>query len=888
MLKKTIISILCAAFLGSTCRPVQAQEFSVAQLPAPGTMVGLSSPFAPLALKGLVVNPQKPLEFQFIVDTGRDPQNMEQVQGEATRLVKYFLAGLTIPESDLWVNLSPYEKERIVPEALGQTVLGRDLLAQDYILKQLTASLIYPEKGLGKEFWARVYRKAQEKFGTSDIPVNTFNKVWILPDQAQVFENVNTVYVTKSTLKVMLDEDYTARGKNQKTQASGVSSQIVREIILPEIEKEVNTGKNFATLRQIFQALILAKWYKETIKNSLLETLYTDKSKIAGVNLNDLAVKEQIYDRYLQAYKKGVFNYIKEEQSASGQTIPRKYFSGGTFLGEYTVGHDGKFADVKADGAMMSVLVRIKTALEQTITEKVTGLTRRASELIATGVTFVLLPSAAYADVLDTLKEFVPDSTKGILAAGAAVAAIPLAATVYFWARHTIHGILATSSYGEASGNLKRYLSKKDTNTLVALLKYPDETVRAVAVKLLEAKGSAEVDITVPAILDLLKGGRTDMEAAERALKILGATHDEMVHGYMEALLSKGSPAIIHAARRFGEMGDASVIPSLLAVLDSKEEIYHRKDVRFMIANALMKLGYPQSFALMVELLSERTNGISDLIGAFVELGDPRAIDPLLNYLRNFTSDSKSYHDVMKEVWRAAERLGAGDYDLFRLNLIKFSLPFPSSREEAQAALSGLRLSPNDQNRAFLWALSSKRIMLKKTGAMFLARTGGHEHADVFQRLLNRQPPNTQGDLFSFLDEAIRYKQEGYDFNVIYQPMITHQEEIGQHDYFGPQYETKVDQQEVLKIERGVRLGNGFARTGTDHALLALPPVPAAENGGIDLKQIDVEHSGRKIAVQFDPVELNELMQGGFEGFTPVIINVTPIRDTVHLLNGVR
>ncbi|MDE2028865.1 MAG: hypothetical protein KGJ11_10040, partial [Candidatus Omnitrophica bacterium] len=39
---------------------------------------------------------------------------------------------------------------------------------------------------------------------------------------------------------------------------------------------------------------------------------------------------EAIYQRYLQAFKKGVFNYIKEETDPLTQaTIPRKYFSGG-------------------------------------------------------------------------------------------------------------------------------------------------------------------------------------------------------------------------------------------------------------------------------------------------------------------------------------------------------------------------------------------------------------------------------------------------------------------------------------------------------------------------------------------------------------------------------
>jgi len=67
-------------------------------------------------------------------------------------------------------------KRRIVPEAFGQTEMGRDLLAQDYILKQITATLLYPEGETGKAFWAKVYQQAQEKFGTTDIPVDTSNK----------------------------------------------------------------------------------------------------------------------------------------------------------------------------------------------------------------------------------------------------------------------------------------------------------------------------------------------------------------------------------------------------------------------------------------------------------------------------------------------------------------------------------------------------------------------------------------------------------------------------------------------------------------------------------------------------------------------------------------
>jgi len=56
----------------------------------------------------------------------------------------------------------------------------------------------------------RIYEEAVKKFGTTNIPVNTFNKVWIVPEKAVVYENTKTktAYVVESKLKVMLEEDY--------------------------------------------------------------------------------------------------------------------------------------------------------------------------------------------------------------------------------------------------------------------------------------------------------------------------------------------------------------------------------------------------------------------------------------------------------------------------------------------------------------------------------------------------------------------------------------------------------------------------------------------------------------------------------------------------------
>jgi len=394
-----ICPIACSAE-GEFSLPAHGQE--VADLPAPGTMVNLSPAFEPVLIKGLKVHPDNPFLFDFIIDTGdvfRHPERSEGSKGalrsfglrpqddkalkeESNKLIKYFLAAMTVPEKDLWVNLSPYEKDRIIAPNLGQTEMGRDMLAQDYILKQLTASLIYPEKHLGKEFWDRVYTKAQQMYGTTQISVNTFNKVWIVADRADVYERGNVAYVVGAHLKVMLEEDYLAKekhlnnipspsegrvreggpsqGNNRPTNA--IASQIIKQIILPAIEHEVNAGQNFAPLRQMFYSMILASWYKMALKDAILTQIYGNQSKVKGleyknsVNISkaitgalgqekaktSLATKQSfndvdaIFQRYLQAYKKGVFNYIKDDVDNSivisdtkYYVIPRKYFSGG-------------------------------------------------------------------------------------------------------------------------------------------------------------------------------------------------------------------------------------------------------------------------------------------------------------------------------------------------------------------------------------------------------------------------------------------------------------------------------------------------------------------------------------------------------------------------------
>lgn len=309
-------------------------------LPAAGTRVPLSEMFEPSVLQGLKVHANNPYQVEFIMAQGKE----SAVQSELPLLIKYFLAGLTIPEQDLWVNLSPYEQHRIIPDAFGTTEMGRDLLAQDYMLKQITASLMYPEGETGKEFWKTVYAQAAQA-GLTHVPVRTFHKVWIMPEKAGVYERTwdgkAAGFIIESTLKVMLEEDYRAESKNphvpKPSQMSAQESDALRSIILPALTKDINTGRNFARLRQIYHSLVLAAWYKKKIKQGILAQMYNDKQKTAGLGYGESGTAgtqpltvEDIYQRYVHAFKKGVYNYIKDEPDAVTNTmVPRKYFSGG-------------------------------------------------------------------------------------------------------------------------------------------------------------------------------------------------------------------------------------------------------------------------------------------------------------------------------------------------------------------------------------------------------------------------------------------------------------------------------------------------------------------------------------------------------------------------------
>ena len=323
--------LILTAFLVNIFGPLPSVRADELLLPVPGTLMQTSPNFRPPLIQGLKIDTQNPFHLQFIMEEGQGPLRDE----ESLRSLRYFLTALTVPEKDIWVNLSPREKNKIVPSILANTEMGVDLLGQDYLLKQLASSLLYPEGMEGKEFWRRVYARAQQELGTTNVPLNVVNKVWITPGEILVQEKGNTAIIDKAGLEVMVESDYLALKANGTNTASvlnehqALMNDVYRKIVIPELTREVNQGSYFSRVRQIYHALILAYWYKHHFHQGALAVAYVDLKKTAGVSVEDKGLYGKIYAMYLKAYKKGAFNYVREEPDAWGAVTARKYFSGG-------------------------------------------------------------------------------------------------------------------------------------------------------------------------------------------------------------------------------------------------------------------------------------------------------------------------------------------------------------------------------------------------------------------------------------------------------------------------------------------------------------------------------------------------------------------------------
>ncbi|MDO8748222.1 MAG: hypothetical protein Q7J72_03780 [Candidatus Omnitrophota bacterium] len=355
--KKIVSLILCLLFilqqsgLAQSIRVVDISQYLGSKPPA-------SSPedtFRPVHLRYLSYDNLNN-NFKLLLDQGAaQPHSLpagrqanpalEQVTNE---LLKYFFIGLTLPNSSFWVNLRPDAPDNIIDENLAKTDIGKILLEADLNLKKDTSNLTSPQTSEGKAYWDKLYQKAGELFGTENITIPTITRPWIVPDEIIIRESPGTsAYIYKATLKVMLEEDYlkssqlSAVGyqqyefKDQRLkELNQYSTQLIKELIIPKLTREINSSKRYASLRQVYYSLIFAQHFKKKFSQSTGENPYV--KLIDSRNLTNLTSKEPwdkrtYFNDYQKSFQQGEYNLKATISTAYGQAI-RSYMSGGVML----------------------------------------------------------------------------------------------------------------------------------------------------------------------------------------------------------------------------------------------------------------------------------------------------------------------------------------------------------------------------------------------------------------------------------------------------------------------------------------------------------------------------------------------------------------------------
>ena len=259
-------------------------------------------------VKGVRYNRNSPFELDFIIqNSGSGPVHQE----EKSRLIRYFLSALTIPEDDLWVNLSPYEHDRIIDDTVAETEIGEVLLEQDYLLKQLSAALTHPDTSTGKKYWSGL-TPYNLNFTSAQGAEGDLSRIWIKPERVSVYDNNNILFVDDIVFKVECED------------VSG-------SVLLDPLTCKVNTSEEFAPLRQMVHSIAAAQLFKRRFSESLY-AFYFDAAKTAGLDIADPDLKEEVFKKYVKAFDAGAYDVTRREL-VNDRIIKRRYFSGGVLPG---------------------------------------------------------------------------------------------------------------------------------------------------------------------------------------------------------------------------------------------------------------------------------------------------------------------------------------------------------------------------------------------------------------------------------------------------------------------------------------------------------------------------------------------------------------------------
>jgi hydroxymethylpyrimidine pyrophosphatase-like HAD family hydrolase len=251
---------------------------------------------------GIAVDMRDPLTVGFL--------SAKRNTGSAAYYARLFAEALRARPQDLWVNLSSDEPQRVAGSSIAGSEFGRELLAQDLMLKKKTDALLHPDSDTGRQYWQKVAPSTPSVAG----------RVWIVPSKAELYFD--------GTKLVVLCAHFEVKAQLDAAEEKAAGSAF-REEIMPALQRTIDDDPVFAPLRRLYAILLAASWYKKEVMGNLPSDVSFDRVVYRDDAPPELGL---IHGVYRSIYEKGSFDLTEKVKSVSGRLEKRRYFSGGADL----------------------------------------------------------------------------------------------------------------------------------------------------------------------------------------------------------------------------------------------------------------------------------------------------------------------------------------------------------------------------------------------------------------------------------------------------------------------------------------------------------------------------------------------------------------------------
>lgn len=274
-----------------------------------------------------------------------------------------FITGLAVSNEKFWVNLMPWEPDRIIDEELSQSEVGRIMLEADLQMKKDFCNYINPcDNKMSKDLWDLLDNKREtliqlcmnkypgEIQNKDNIYFRPVTRQWIIPDKVFTYSNDTQIYVINATLTIQSEpvadhSSFVVYNQDVKTLSQGCIDELNRSakeygeyfkemsdnIILPSVIADVNYDDKYENLREVYVALALAQWYKSTIDPSrdIFRDIYSSDFT-APKSLNPWSPNE-IWEDLVYSFENGEFKCWANTttKTANGTLTRNRVFSYG-------------------------------------------------------------------------------------------------------------------------------------------------------------------------------------------------------------------------------------------------------------------------------------------------------------------------------------------------------------------------------------------------------------------------------------------------------------------------------------------------------------------------------------------------------------------------------